>query len=454
VPVLPVATQVPILPPPAPSPPLARVPAAETLSAGLEPGPGLTVAGAIQFALDHHPALRVRRYEVEAARARLVTARLLPNPHLMFEVEDPTAPAVTGITGPPEMVARVMFTIPLGPKRELRSAVAATDIRETKLALSREVKQVLAEAADAAVAVLDLQEMVALYDRLAGLAAQLVAVQKQRFEMAAVPYRNLVLIELSASRIELARRNTVARLDQARVRLARALGLSDGLPPPVKGQLCVEPLRFAPLPAVLARAGQVAPQLAQSRTIVERSDQQLSLEKWKAVPDIAIGPRVAGDLTSPPANSVGGRVEIDLPIFDRNQGHIAEAAADLHANSAKCELMQVATLNDVAALYVELEDVQSRADYYRTHVRPLAGRTEAALREAFRDLLITPYELNDLLESLAHMDLYDLELRFLHQRLRTQLEILLECQLSQLDGAREAAAAPEVVPPPLGTPRP
>jgi cobalt-zinc-cadmium efflux system outer membrane protein len=430
------------------------VPAAAALSPDVAVSSGLTLAGVVQFAIDHHPLLRVRQYEVEAARARLITARLLPNPHLMFEVEDPTAANAAGVLGPPELVARLMFTIPLGPKRELRSAVAQTDIRQTKLALSREVKQVLAEAADAAVEVLDLEERVALYGRLAALAGQVVAVQKQRFEIAAVPYRNLVLVELSASRIELARQDTLAMLDQAKVRLARAMGLSDRLPPAIEGQLSVEPVRFSPLPAVLARAAAVAPQLAQSRAIVERSDQQFSLEKWKAVPDIAVGPRLAGDLASPALESLAGRVEVDLPLFDRNQGHIAEAAADLYANSARNDFVQVATLNDVAALYLQLQDVQARADYYRTHVRPLAGRTEIALREAFQDRAITAYELNDLLESLARMDLSDLELRYLHQRLRIQLEILLECGLSQLAGAETAPAPPEVVPAPPAPPGP
>ena len=85
--------------------------------------------------------------------------------------------------------------------------------------------------------------------------------------------------------------------------------------------------------------------------------------------------------------------------------------------------------------------MQARSDYYRTQVRPLAERTATALREAFQDRAITAYELNDLLESLARMELSDLELRYEHQRLRTRLEILLECRLSQLAGESPAAAA-------------
>ena len=46
----------------------------------------------------------------------------------MFEVESPAGANAAGNnalgSGPPELVSRLMFTIPLGPKRELRTAVA------------------------------------------------------------------------------------------------------------------------------------------------------------------------------------------------------------------------------------------------------------------------------------------------------------------------------------------
>ncbi|MGA2259289.1 MAG: TolC family protein, partial [Thermoguttaceae bacterium] len=200
------------------------------------------IAGVLQYATQHHPMLRVRQYEVEAARARIVTARLLPNPELTVDTLDSSAEP-----GPPELHTRLMFTLPTGPKRELRTAAAESGVCQAQLAMSRDTKLILTEAADAAVEVLYLQELHSLYGQLSALASQVVGIQQDRFNIAAVPYRSVVLTELSASRLELSRQNTAAQLDQAKVRLARAVGATDGTPPAVDGQLAVQPVAFAPV---------------------------------------------------------------------------------------------------------------------------------------------------------------------------------------------------------------
>jgi outer membrane protein, heavy metal efflux system len=387
------------------------------------------MASVLQYALEHHPALRVRQHEVEAARARLITARLLPNPELMLQTLSPT-----DTDDPSQMSSRLMFTVPIGPKRAWRSAVAQTGIYEAQMALGRETKTILTEAADAAIEVLYLQEQASLYDQLTKLSDQIAVIQKERFKAVATPYRSVVVSELTAYNTELARRNTVARLNQAKVRLARAMGMPDGSPPPIEGQLTADPLTFPPLPAVLCRAGQTAPELAQSCGAIQESKQQHVLERWKAVPDIAIGPRLQNDLSGAPNDRVGGRFQVDLPIFNRNQGNIAESAADIQTNCAKYDLIRVATLNDVASLYVELQDVQSRAEYSKSNVHPLTEQTERALREAFENREVTAYELTELLGALARMKLGDLDLRHEHYRLRTRLELLLECPISAIGG--------------------
>ncbi len=157
-----------------------------------------TIAGVLQYAIAHHPLLQIRQHEIEAARAKLVTAGLLPNPELTLDagnLDDEAGPAVLN--------ARLMFKLPIGPKREWRTAAAASGIRQSELGLSRETKVVLSEAADAAIEVLYLQELAGVYGQLSDLAGRVVEIQKERFQVAAVPYRNVVLTELSASNIEL-----------------------------------------------------------------------------------------------------------------------------------------------------------------------------------------------------------------------------------------------------------
>jgi cobalt-zinc-cadmium efflux system outer membrane protein len=405
-----------------------------------------TIAGVLQYAIAHHPMLRIRQYEIDAARAKLVTAGLLPNPELTLDAGSSDSEA-----GPGVLNARLMFKLPLGPKREWRTAAAASGIRESELGLSRETKVVLTEAADAAIEVLYLQELIGVYGQLSDLAGRVVAIQKERFQVAAVPYRNVVLTEMSASDIELARQTTQERLAQAKVRLARAMGLCDGSPPPLQGRVQVETVAFAPLPTVLDRARRVAPELAQSRAAVQQNQEQLALEKWKALPDLSIGPHFEGELGSPSEERVSARAVMDLPIFDRNQGHIAQQAADLQTSCARQTLTEVTTLNDVASVYVELENVQSRADYYRLRIKPLLERTEVSLRGAFDERAVPAYELTDLLEYIARMRLHDAAIRYQHQRLRTQLEVLLECPLTRVGGGQVQPVPAETIPVPAAT---
>jgi hypothetical protein len=51
-------------------------------------------------------------------------------------------------------------------------------------------------------------------------------------------------------------------------------------------------------------------------------------------------------------------------------------------------------------------------------------------------------EVTGLLEAFARMRLQDLELRYQHQRLRTRLELLLECPLGDLAGPMPTLAEP------------
>lgn len=431
--------------PAAPARPVANGPVAGSpIAPAADPLLEITIAEVLQAALQNHPLLHVREHEVEAARARLITARLLPNPELVLDaVESPQV-------AESQIAARVMFTIPIGPKRRLRSAAAECDIRGSQMALSQETKRVLMEAADAAIEVIYYQELAAQLGQLATLSSRVLKSQQERFKIAATPYRAVVLAEITANNFELARYRTAARLDQARARLALAVALPDETIPPMQGQVAAETVSLPPLCSLLARAREVAPELARSQAAFQESQQQLALERWKAVPDVKLGPRMR-ESWGPQGEeeTFGGRLAVDIPIFDRNQGRIAESAALMRSNCARWEAAEITTLGDVTALYAELQDVQSRWDYYGTKVRPLIQRTEAAMREAFEDRAVTDYELAQLLQSLAEMRLADLDLRYQHQRLRTRLEILLECRLAGLSNPPRTPPA-ETIPVPPG----
>ena len=143
---------------------------------------------------------------------------------------------------------------------------------------------------------------------------------------------------------------------------------------------------------------------------------------------------------------------MDLPVFDRNQGNIAESAAQIQANCAQLRVAEITTLSDVTAVYLNLKDAQSRWQYYSTHTQPVMQQSETAIREAFRDQTISAYELIELLQQFGRMRLSELDLRYQHRRLRARMEILLECRLADLPAEGAPMSGPIEPVPPLPIP--
>ncbi len=386
----------------------------------------MTVEEVMEHTLDHHPLLRARQQEVEAARARLITAGLLPNPQLVIDTESPVEDR-----GHTSMMTRVMFTIPTGCKRRLREAAAEAGIQRSRCALARETELILAEAADAAIEVLYLQELVTLETKLSELAAKVTEIEKGRFKGGALPYTTVARLELDAANLESARLAGVGRLELARIRLTRAVGLTPVHPVAVQGDLAVKPVPPVPLETLLAEAEKSRPELAESRAAVLENQRQLALARAEARPDVAVGPRFQ-DVLGATGDELGGRIAVDLPLFDRKQGRIAESAARLGTGLAMLDASEITTLSDVASAYAELKAVQLRLDYYDTHVEPVLQETEKTLLESPPEKTLDPGRTVGLLEQITKMRLEHLNLRYQHARLRTRLEIFLGRTLEEL----------------------
>src|SRR5262249_51238991 len=108
------------------------------LAAAQAPTPAaavLTVDDAVREAIEHNLTLAAERYSVSVADARLITARLRPNPVLTFNMMLPHPPAFDNRVRPPAQVVRADVVIERGGKREQRMEVAreARSIAELQL---------------------------------------------------------------------------------------------------------------------------------------------------------------------------------------------------------------------------------------------------------------------------------------------------------------------------------
>jgi outer membrane protein, heavy metal efflux system len=399
---------------------------AETLPG--DSGP-MSIDDVLQFALDHHPVLRQRQNEVEIAQAKLVTAGLLPNPQLTFDTETPTS-----VSGDTQLSGRLMFTIPTGGKRRYGMQAARAGIQKAQMAVSAESELILIAAAETALEVLYLQELVELYGRLNDLAAQGAEIQKARFQLHAIPFTDKMIAESDAVDIGTRRLEAVARLESARIRLGRAIGMNPPRPVVMDGQLAVIPIPDVPLETLLAAARSNRPEVAAARSAITESQWQLALARAQAKPDIEIGPR-GQTVVGKGDGTAGGRIQFDVPVFNRNQGGIAGYSALVRANCAGLEAAELRTLSDVAAAHAELMPLRVRLDYYEKQVVPLAANTEAMILEVYRNRAIEAVQVSELQQKFARMRLSHLELRYRYNQVLMRLELFLGQCLSDLPGA-------------------
>ncbi|MHB1034594.1 MAG: TolC family protein [Pirellulales bacterium] len=433
--------------PTAPAKAADRPPAANVKPTGVPPrattvDQAMTFEQVLQYSLEHHPLLKARQYEVEAARAKLTTAGLLPNPRFVMDSRSPTAK-----DDPTELTARVMFTVQTAGKRRLAQSVAEADIQRAAVLLSKETERVLMEAVDAANEVLYLQELAVLDAQFSDLAAMSAKMAQEKLKGGGATEVESLLTEVNAVDIESDRLKTINKLEASRLRLARAMGVPELRPVSIQGKLAVEPVPPVPLDAVLATARQRRPDLAEAEAEVVLRRQQLALAYAKARPDFEIGPRFHESFRD--TDSLGVRFEMDLPVFDRNQGGICQRAAQVQSARALADAAELASLGDVAAVYVQLEPLQSRLRYYETDVLPLATRTENVLRDAIAAQTIDPSALSNHLMKLGKMRMDYLELRYLYNHLRMRLELFLGCRLGDLAQETtngQAAATPQEPP--------
>jgi cobalt-zinc-cadmium efflux system outer membrane protein len=78
------------------------------------------------------------------------------------------------------------------------------------------------------------------------------------------------------------------------------------------------------------------------------------------------------------------KVGVPVPIFNRNQGSIQSAQAELGQATQEVSRVENSLINRLATAYGEYAAARQRAERYRTSIRPVAQRAFKLSQEAFK----------------------------------------------------------------------
>jgi cobalt-zinc-cadmium efflux system outer membrane protein len=344
-------------------------------------GRQLTLADARALALARSPELASVDSEVRARQAHAVQAGLLPNPELRTDVENVGGSGDRQGFEETETTVRLSQRIELGGKRgqrrrvaELGRALATWDVEARRLA-------VLAGVTQAFVRTLAAQERLRLAEELERLARRGIAAADVQVKAGGAPPVEAERARVAHARSDVARRRAERELDAARRRLAATWGGTDATFGRLEGDL--ERLgALPPLDALVARLDD-SPDLARWTTELEERSTALALEEAGRIPDVTVG---AGGrhFSDNGDTALVFELSVPLPVFDRNQGAVAEAVHRLAKARADRDVAGLGLRTALVSAYAELAASREQAVRLRDDVIPAARRSLDATADGYR----------------------------------------------------------------------
>jgi outer membrane protein TolC len=321
----------------------------------------------------YHPSLAIARAQWAEARAAAQTAGARPNPTLAltpgynFTREAGVSPWMPAIN--------FDFLLPTGGKRARQQDIARANAEAARLGVFAAAWQIRSELrralTDAAIAA----RRATLLRKPADLQRNVVARLEQRREAGAASVTEVSTARAALLRAEAVAADAATQAATARARVAAALGLplaaleNVALPAPA----VAPPLNGDALAAARRASLQSRADVLAALAKYEAAQATLALELAKQTPDFHLGPGYQWDQGG---NKWTLALTFELPVFNRNEGPIAEAVARRAEAAAQFTAVQAQALAAIDAATA----AQAAAAAQLDHARQL--RAEVAAQAA------------------------------------------------------------------------
>lgn len=346
----------------------------------------ITVEQAVAETLQRNLNILAERYEIPRAEAEVIAARLRPNPVLSLGGDHldwlGTGYDAINNAGPPEYAARVDWPIERPSKRRARITVAEQARAAAEFRLQDALRQLTLEVQQAFVELQAAKESLSLARANQRTFEELVDINAARVRAGDLAPIELVRTRVAALQLSQAVVQAETRWRVAQNRLQTLMGRAEALDtfeaigemrrdelPPSLSPLLSKALDFRPdLRALRAE---------QARTL---ADLKLQIAQGKIEYTVGVEYRRQQGLAGT-GNSLGLFLSLPLTVYDRNQGGIARAQAEI--NQAK---LRTAALEREIRAQLETTYAQCRA------ADAVLLSFEGGLLEQARDVLnVTEY---------------------------------------------------------------
>jgi cobalt-zinc-cadmium efflux system outer membrane protein len=337
----------------------------EILPAPGPKGKPLDLALLQQIATDNNPLIRQAVATIEANRGAAIQAGLYPNPVVGYEADNVNSANTAGFQG-----AVVQQQIKTAGKLKWASAAATMDVLNAEVALRRAEIDLLTQVRSAYFAVLVAQENMKVSRALVRFTDEVFRIQVEQVKGAQAagyePLQLRVLAYQARAQYIQARNHYLASWQK----LAATLSRPEMPPTQVAGRIDM-PIPVVNYDVALTRMLNAHTDLLTARNAEQQARYSLRLAEVTPIPDVNLSVVIQRDYTTPPNNIAHNvQVTVPLPIWDRNQGNILQARANLTRAADEVERVRNDLVTRLADAYERYDNNRKLLDYYRQWILP------------------------------------------------------------------------------------
>ncbi|HLG16167.1 MAG TPA: TolC family protein [Blastocatellia bacterium] len=355
-------------------------------------GSALTLAQLEEMALRNNPTLAQAEAAIRAAEGRRKQAGLYPNPMVGYRGEEF---AFRAFTDKSEHFFFIEQNIVTGGKLSKGKAVFAQEKAQAEAEAEAQKMRVLNTVRLLYYEALGAHDLVELRGQLAKIANEAVDISEELFNIGQADRPDLLEAEIEAQRAELDLVNAENDRDHVWQLLAAVVGDKSLRPGPLAGDID-RGIPTLDQESLLSGLLQASPEMKRARAGVERARAAVARAKADPIPDIFVrggvgySTEVQERLNRPISGRTGPEASVEigvrLPLFNRNQGNIAAAEADLTVAEREVQRQELALLARFASAFRSYSNSLRVAERYRETVLPRAQRAHEVYLASFKQM--------------------------------------------------------------------
>ena len=359
--------------------PALAAPGGDAVPASVQPGAAYSLQALREMARATHPSVAAAEAYVEAGRAQVTTAGAYPNPEVEFLAGRSSARMPGVVAGSVQSLALTQ-RLDNPWQRDARLGAARFGLEAREAERRGLQNDLLARLDQRFFDMLRRQAELRASQEDLGIAEQIRSKVAVRVNTGESPRFELIKADTELLNAQKAAESASLRIAQARAALRGVVGPTLPTDFQVDGSLARSPA-VPPLEDLRAEALARNPELLRSQAEVRRAERQLELERLRRQPEVAL--KVADERDRELRDTRLG-VVVSVPIWDRRQGPVAEAAALLSRSRSEEASQQLVLLQSLEGAYREYEIARTQVNALENGILREAESTMKVAEAAYR----------------------------------------------------------------------